>query len=145
MLFRLGRQSTAVTALFTAGVFLYSQDFDKELEAKVNRLIEKNGSGTDQALRLRLIAMGRRDQAVRTQEYFSDKASAHLVQKQERVDGELTAELKQIVAEKGRPVIALVGLQASEEAALVLTHSRDHGFQRQLVPQLQQLAVDGKI
>ena len=56
-----------------------------------------------------------------------------------------TADLKRIVSKNGWPTIALVGLPASENANLILTHSQDHNFQRKLIPKLQQLAEDGKI
>ena len=62
-----------------------------------------------------------------------------------RNDERLTAELKQIIHEKGWPTISLVGLRASQDAALILMHSPDHDFQRQLIPELQQLAEDEKI
>lgn len=122
-----------------------AQDFEKELEAKVNILVEKNGPGTDQKLKQRLITMAKQDQVVRKPAYVSDTASEKLVREQEQTDDRLTAALKKIIAEKGWPTIGLVGLQASEDAALVLTHSRDHDFQRKLIPQLQQLAENGKI
>ncbi len=89
--------------------------------------------------------MYKRDQAVRTRAYTSDDPSEAMVRQQERRDDELTAELKRIVAEKGWPDIRLVGLGASENAALVLAHSRDHDFQRELLPKLQQLAGEGRI
>jgi hypothetical protein len=124
----------AVTALLGAATCVPAQDYEKQLEAKVEELIRKNGKGTDQELKERLIAMAKRDQAVRKPEYVSGAAPADIVQEQERVDNELTAELRQIVAQKGWPSIELVGLQASEDAALILTHSRDYAFQKVLLP-----------
>jgi hypothetical protein len=124
---------------------LYAQDFDKVLEARVDELVKLNGKGTDQKLKQRLIRMGKQDQAVRKPEYVSDAAAPKLVREQERTDARLTVELKQIVAKKGWPTIALVGLPASENASLILTHSQDHDFQRELIPKLQQLAENGKI
>ncbi len=104
-----------------------------------------NGNGTDQKLKQRLIRIGKRDQAVRKPKYISDTASKRLVREQEETDAKLTAELRRIVAKKGWPTIVLVGLSASENASLILTHSPDHDFQRKLIPQLQQLAEDGRI
>ena len=60
-------------------------------------------------------------------------------------DAELTVELKQIVDQKGWPTIALVGIEASNAAMTVLTHSADHAWQLHLLPTLEQLADAGKI
>jgi hypothetical protein len=60
-------------------------------------------------------------------------------------DAQLTQELKQIVEQKGWPTIALVGIEASNAAMTVLTHSADHAWQLQLLPTLEQLADAGKI
>ena len=107
--------------------------------------MEKNGKGTDQELKQRLIAMAKEDQAVRKREYVSNAAPESLVKEQQQTDDRLTAELKRIIAGKGWPTISLVGLEASEDAALILTHTRDHDLQRELIPKLQRLAEDGKI
>lgn len=122
-----------------------AQDSESALEARVNELVKQNGNGTDQKLKQRLIRMGKQDQAVRKPEYVSDIASKKLIRVQERTDARLTAELKRIVAKKGWPTIALVGVSASEDANRILAHSRDHDFQRILIPKLQQLAEAGKI
>jgi hypothetical protein len=55
-------------------------------------------------------------------------------------DAELTLELKQIVDQKGWPTIALVGMEASNGAMLILTHTADHAWQAKILPQLEQLA-----
>ena len=68
-----------------------------------------------------------------------------MVQKLPATDAELTAELKQIVQQKGWPTIALVGIDASNAAMLILTHTPDHAWQQQMLPQLEQLADAGKI
>jgi hypothetical protein len=60
-------------------------------------------------------------------------------------DAQLTLELKQIVDQKGWPTIALVGIEASNAAMTVLTHTSDHALQLQLLPTLEQLADAGKI
>jgi hypothetical protein len=127
------------------GASMAAQSLDQQMEAEVEKLVTKHGDGTDEQLRQRLILIGRRDQAVRTPKYRSDTVTETLVREQEQVDIQLTAQLKQIVAENGWPTIRLVGLQASEEAALILTHSRDHEFQRAMIPRLQQLTARGEI
>lgn len=106
----------------------------------MEELTAKYGNGTDELLKQRLTAMAKRDQSVRKPEYFAGGVTPRLVEEQERVDGELTVELKAIVRQKGWPTIRLVGLQASEHAALILTHSKDHSFQRAMLPRLQELA-----
>lgn len=135
----------ACAVLLALGISAAGRDFQKDLEARVEQLVKKNGEGTDQGLKLRLISMAKRDQEVRQPEYVSENAAGKLVREMERVDAELTAELKQIVAEKGWPTIALVGLQAADDATLIVIHSRDHDFQKRLVPELQRLAEEGRI
>jgi hypothetical protein len=68
-----------------------------------------------------------------------------MMQKLSETDTRLTLELKQIIEEKGWPTIALVGIDASNAAMLILTHTPDHAWQRQILPQLQTLADTGKI
>jgi hypothetical protein len=61
------------------------------------------------------------------------------------IDATLTEKLKTIVAIKGWPTIALVGIDASNAAMLTLTHTADHDWQRSLLPNLEKLADSGKI
>jgi hypothetical protein len=68
-----------------------------------------------------------------------------MLAKMPATDAELTSELKQIVDQKGWPTISLVGIEASNAAMLVLTHSADHTWQAKLLPQLEQLADAGRI
>lgn len=114
------------------------------IEARRRELIQKNGYGTDAALRTQLIQMRATDQAARG--FAASSASKHeMVQKLPVTDAELTAELKQIVQRKGWPTIALVGIDASNAAMLILNHSSDHAWQQQMLPQLEQLADARKI
>jgi hypothetical protein len=128
-------------ALLAAHGVGVAQTFEQKMEAQVERLVAKHGSGTDKELRKRLVRMAKEDQAVRVPAKISVISEA----KQEATDDRLTEELKQIVAAKGWPTIALVGLLASQKAALVLIHSRDHEFQRAMLPKLQELADNGEI
>jgi hypothetical protein len=57
----------------------------------------------------------------------------------------LTAELKGIVAKRGWPTIAMVGVDASNGAMTMLTHTKDHVWQRSMLPRLEKLAAEGKI
>lgn len=114
------------------------------IEARRKQLIEQNGYGTDAPLRDQLMKMRATDQAARG--FASSGATKQeMMQKLPVTDAELTAELKQIVQQKGWPTIAMVGIDASNAALLILTHTADHAWQLQLLPQLEQLADTHKI
>ncbi|HXC94181.1 MAG TPA: DUF6624 domain-containing protein [Edaphobacter sp.] len=117
------------------------------LQARHNELIQKNGAGTDTALRDQLLRMGAEDQAARGFEHGKQVSgmTKEMLQKLAPTDIRLTGELQQIVQKNGWPTIALVGIDASNAAMLVLTHTADHEWQRQLLPQLQSLADADKI
>lgn len=84
------------------------------------------------------------DQAARG--FVSSTATKQeMMQKLPVTDAQLTDELKQIVKEKGWPTIAMVGIDASNAAMLILTHTADHAWQQQLLPQLERLADAEKI
>ncbi len=118
-----------------------------DFEKRHNELVEKNGSGTDAALRDKLLAMNETDQNARGISHGQpiDKDKLRVAGNVAEVDATLTAELKAIVAKDGWPTIALVGLDASNAAMLVLTHTADHAWQLSLLPQLETLADAGKI
>lgn len=111
------------------------------LEARRRELIEQNGPGTDAPLREQLLKMYATDQSARG---FSGTPSFSM-KELSATDAQLTLELKQIVDQKGWPTIALVGIEASNAAMTVLTHSVDHAWQLQLLPQLEELGDAGKI
>jgi len=117
------------------------------IAARRQQLIQQNGPGTDVPLRDQLLKMRDTDQAARG--FSSGRQTTgmtpEMVAKLPTVDAELTAELKEIVTRKGWPTISLVGLDASNAAMLILTHTRDHAWQATLLPQLAQLADTGKI
>jgi hypothetical protein len=121
----------------------WKADFARRRE----ELVQKNGSGTDAALRDRLLAMNETDQQARGMARGKpvDKDKLKVAGSVADVDAGLTAELKEIVAKDGWPTIALVGLEASNAAMLVLTHSADHAWQLSLLPDLEDLADKGKI
>jgi hypothetical protein len=112
-----------------------------DMAARHAELIKRNGPGTDAALRDKLVAMYARDQEARGvgtgKPAYTAKTAA--------VDVKLTAELKEMVARHGWPVIAMVGYDASNDAMAMLTHSPDHAWQFSLVPKLEKLAGEGKI
>jgi hypothetical protein len=143
MLLRLGLR--LVTGALICGLSSsHALDFDKkEVQAKIKRLVDQNGKGADRELKQRLIRMAKQDQAIRAGRVTTITPST--VKTMQLTDERLTSELKQIIHEKGWPTISLVGLRASQDAALILMHSPDHDFQRQLIPELQQLAESEKI
>jgi len=109
--------------------------------ARRAELIQRNGDGTDAALRDKLVAMYASDQDARG----AGTGHPSYTAKTAEVDAELTAELKGIVARHGWPTIAMVGFDASNDAMAMLTHTRDHAWQLSLVPRLEKLAAEGKI
>lgn len=117
------------------------------IEARRKQLTSQNGYGTDAPLRDRLMKMRATDQAARgfASAPASTSSKQELVQKLPVTDAQLTAELKQIVNEKGWPTIAMVGIDASNAAMLILTHTPDHAWQQQMLPQLTQLSDADKI
>lgn len=118
-----------------------------DLEHRHEELIQRNGPGTDAALRDQLLAMADRDQSARGIEHGQpkNKEKLEMATNLVEVDAGLTAELKEIVAKNGWPTIGLVGIEASNGAMLILTHTADHAWQLSLLPQLETLADDGKI
>jgi len=112
-----------------------------DMAARHAELIKRNGPGTDAPLRDKLVAMYASDQAARG----AGTGHPAYTEKTAAVDVKLTAELKEIVARHGWPVIAMVGYDASNDAMAMLTHSPDHVWQLSLVPKLEKLAKDGKI
>jgi hypothetical protein len=122
-------------------------DWELALEARQTELIQKNGPGTYASLRARLLKMREEDQAVRgfTHGKQTSVMTTKMMQELPQTDARLTLELQQVVKENGWPTIALVGIDASNGAMLVLTHTSDHAWQRQLLPQLETLADADKI
>jgi hypothetical protein len=115
------------------------------IEARRQQLITQNGPGTDAALRTQLLKMRDTDQAARGFVSTPVASTKQRLQSLPATDAQLTAELKQIVAQKGWPTIALVGIDASNAAMLILTHTADHAWQQQILPQLEGLADARKI
>ncbi len=118
-----------------------------DLAKRHQELIDRNGPGTDAALRTQLLAMRDADQSARgiVQGQPKDKDKLRMASNLDEIDAQLTAELKEIVAKSGWPTIATVGIDASNGAMLVLTHTRDHAWQLSLLPLLEKLADQGRI
>lgn len=118
-----------------------------DLARRHEELIQRNGPGTDAELRNRLLAMLDRDQSARGVKdgQPKNKEKLEIAANLAEIDAGLTTELKEILAKQGWPTIELVGIKASNGAMYILTHSADHVWQLSLLPQLEQLADDGKI
>jgi hypothetical protein len=114
---------------------------------RADELVKLNGSGTDVALRDRLMKMLAADQAARTEEAAKAVAAGGGAARDEMsaTDARLTSELKDIVRTKGWPTIALVGVQASGAAMTILTHTPDHAWMQTMLPELQRLGDNSKI
>jgi hypothetical protein len=125
-----------------------TSDWMTAIQQRHQQLIDRNGPGTDAALRDQLLEMRDSDQQVRNSIINPSTAPGQkqdIMQKLQETDLELTSQLKQIVSQKGWPTIALVGIDASDAAMLIMIHSSDHDWQRQLLPQLEQFADAGSI
>jgi len=123
-------------------------DWEEHLQKRHDALIQQNGPGTDAALRDQLLAMRERDQEARGLKNGQAPKAAGMqawASNMAEIDQALTEQLKAIVAAKGWPTIALVGIEASNAAMLILTHTADHAWQESLLPQLETLADTGKI
>jgi|GEM_PF-5803843 len=101
-----------------------AQIFEKTLEREKTELVQINGDGTDQKLKAELLAMGKRDQDIRKRMFSLPRdQQAALIPELQKTDKSLTNRLKQIVDTYGWPTIALVGIQASQAAVLILVHT----------------------
>jgi hypothetical protein len=118
-----------------------------ELTKRQDALVKKNGPGTDVALQRELLRMRDEDQAARgfTHGQQTSKMTKAMIAAYPATDRRLTEELKQIVAKSGWPVISLVGIEASNGAMLILTHTADHAWQKRLLPELETFAAEDKI
>ncbi len=118
-----------------------------EIEHRRESLIQHNGPGTDVALRDQLLSMQTSDQEARGLKTGPDaaKGPVKIATNLAEIDKFLTEQLKGIVEKRGWPTISLVGLDGSNAAMLLLTHTPDHEWQRSLLPKLAELADAGKI
>jgi hypothetical protein len=121
-------------------------DWKADIQRRRDALIAKNGPGTDAAYRAELLKM--RDQDQRARGIGPDaksKGHVEIATNLAEIDAALTNQLKVDIAAKGWPTISLVGIEASNAAMLVLTHTRDHAWQVSLIPMLIDLADEKKI
>jgi len=121
-------------------------DWKAEIQRRRDALVAMNGAGTDPALRDQLLKMRDADQRARGMSPDA-KAKGHveIAANLNEIDAALTEQLKGIVSSRGWPTITMVGIDASNAAMLVLTHTRDHAWQAGLLPRLEDLADEKKI
>jgi hypothetical protein len=123
-----------------------NQPWQAALQQRHDALVEQNGPGTDAALRGLLLTLRAQDQKARFENSQAvEKEQVADAHELVALDRRLTAKLKAIVAKSGWPTIKLVGIDASNGAMLILTHSPDHAWQRELLPKLEALARAGQI
>jgi hypothetical protein len=121
-------------------------DWKADIQRRREALVAKNGPGTDAAYRAELLKMRDTDQRARGMDADAkSKGHVEIATNLAEIDAALTNELKLDVQTKGWPTIALVGIEASNAAMLVLTHTRDHAWQVSLLPMLIDLADEKKI
>jgi hypothetical protein len=122
------------------------QSWEQVQHARREALAAANGPGTDAVLRDKLLAMRDEDQAARFHNAKDTTAQPVATAAElNTLDRKLSDELKAVVTTSDWPTIHEVGIDASNGAMLVLTHSPDHAWQRTLLPQLETLAHDSKI
>ena len=110
------------------------------------QLIAANGPVTDPALAHQLLTLRDEDQTARGVKIIAAPGQPlAMATNLAAIDSNLTTQLKAIVGQHGWPTIALVGLDASDAATLLLTHTADHAWQRSLLPELTTLADERKI
>ncbi len=116
-------------------------------ETRYKSLIAKNGSGSDIALRTKLLQMGEQDQRVREPMMTlpQNRWTPDMQKEQARTDEELTVKLKTIVSENGWPTLSMVGVKTSEDAMLILIHTSDHAWQSAMIPRLEKFADNDEI
>jgi len=115
----------------------WKADFDRRRA----ELAQINGSGTDAELRDELTAMLAIDQQAHGLGHGQAEGKGSVAE----ISAQLTTQLKGIVAKSGWPTIALVGIDASNAAIVILTHTGDHAWQASLLPELETLADTKKI
>jgi hypothetical protein len=134
-----------LAAMLLAPCVLVAQTPQAAWQAAIQRrhqeLIDLNGPGTNTALHDELLKMRDEDQTARgIGPAAAQRGHMEVAANLAEIDAALTAQLKTIVDGNGWPTIAMVGIDASNAAMLVLTHTRDHAWQESLLPQLETLA-----
>jgi hypothetical protein len=123
-----------------------STDWKDAIAQRREMLIAKNGPGTDPQLRAELLKMRDEDQKARgVDPSAKSKGHIEIATNLADIDNTLTRELQLIVKGRGWPTISMVGIDASNAAMLIMTHTHDHAWQVSLLPMLTDLADAKKI
>jgi hypothetical protein len=123
-----------------------SKDWKADVERRRAALIAKAGPPTDTATRDQLLKMRDEDQQARGIDAASrSKGHVEVATNLNAIDDALTQQLKVIVQSRSWPTVGMVGIEASNAAMLILTHTRDHAWQVSLLPMLENLADQKKI
>jgi hypothetical protein len=121
-------------------------DWMADVVRRREALVAKNGPGTDASYRGELLKMRDQDQQARGMNPDArSKGHIEVATNLAEIDAALTNQLKADVKAKGWPTISMVGIDASNAAMLILTHTRDHAWQVSMIPLLINLADEKKI
>jgi hypothetical protein len=136
-----------LAVLCLAAVVSQASSWEKDVQALVKAIRSKYGSGQHPRVSKQLAQMEARDQKVRTRWLkVRGKAGEDEIQREmEETDQALTNELKELVEKFGWPTFEVAGYAGSEAALLILSHSPDHDYQRKMLPELSQMAEEGRI
>lgn len=140
------KASIVLITLLCLGVQSLAQDWEAARQKRVDSLVQKNGPGTNQELKKRLLEMKEEDQAIRARLVNAPPERQNKIEKEmETIDRKLTAELKEIVRQHGWPTMRLVGKEGSQAASLILIHTADHDWQRECLSGLTRMVEQQEI
>jgi len=98
----------------------------------------------DEPLRTELLRLGLMDRTIRTGFAPATVNDTAFVRASLAMDSALTRRLRTIVIEHGWPTRSMVGDDAAEAAALILTHSPVDAIQREMLPRLDSATAIGE-
>jgi hypothetical protein len=138
--------ASVMAAPFQAAAGSTSGDWKADIQRRRDALVSQNGPGTDADLRVKLLKMRDEDQVAQGMAPNPEaQGQMGIAANLADIEAALTKELKAIVTARGWPTISMVGIEASNAAMLILTHTRDHAWQMSLLPMLENLADEKKI
>jgi hypothetical protein len=87
------------------------------------------------ALRLELLKMYERDQAIRNEQIArgADRADEALLKRMDEIDSKNTARMRAIIRRYGWPAPELVGIDGADAAFVIVQHAA-HDFQKEMLP-----------
>lgn len=96
-------------------------------------------------VRQELVQLGTEDQAFRQGLTVARVQDTVFAKQMLRADSARTTRLRAIVEAYGWPDSVRAGAEASNAAFLILQHSADRAFQREMLPILEELALEGAV